>query len=432
MPDPAPVAPPQSVTGRDRLPAVALAAFWLGSRVLLIWIWLVAEFIATGDVRYYFSKIANLGTVGLDQTFYEYPTPVTWVLSIPYLASGGSELGYLIAYVGFMIIIDAAFTIALWRAGGDRPGRAVYFWLIFVVCIGPLTYLRFDLIPAVLAGGALLALRRFPALSGVLTGFGAAVKLWPALLIAALAAPRSARRPALIGFAAAGVGLAVISLVAGGWQRLISPLAWQSGRGLQIEALWATPLMLARIGDPTTWTIDMSRFQAFEVFGPGNEAMIIVSNLATVIGLGVIIALCVRAFRAGGQPSALGIGLLMIAIVAVMIVTNKTFSPQYLLWLGGPVAALGVLHRGDRPLLDRLGVTVLVLAVLTHLIYPVLYYQGLLDPRVSPGLIAGTLVLAIRNVAILVFTIAVCRRAWVALAPTQRRPAESETVTPPG
>ncbi|WP_152362778.1 glycosyltransferase 87 family protein [Microlunatus speluncae] len=402
------------MTGKDRLSSIALAAFWLGSRVLLIWIWLVAEFIATGDVRYYFSKIANLGNVGLSETFYEYPTPVTWILSIPYLLSGGNEIGYVVAYIGFMIIIDAAFTIALWRAGGDRPGRAVYFWLIFVVCVGPLTYLRFDLIPAVLAGGALLALRRVPALAGVLTGIGAAIKLWPALLIAALAAPKAGRRPALIGFAAAGFGLALISLVAGGWQRLISPLGWQSGRGLQIEAVWATPLMLARLADPTTWTIEMSKFQAFEVFGPGNEIMIIVSNVATVLGLAVIIALCVRAFRVA-EPSLLGIGLLLIAIVAIMIVTNKTFSPQYLLWLGGPVAALGVLHRGDQPLLDRLGVSVLALAVLTHLIYPVLYYQGMLDPQTSPGMIAGTVVLAIRNVAILIFTIAVCRRAWVAL-----------------
>ncbi|MFC7623755.1 glycosyltransferase 87 family protein [Microlunatus sp. GCM10028923] len=422
MPEPVPATRPAPTTLIDRLPSIGLAAFWLGSRLLILGVWLNAEYIATGDVGYYFGKIANLGRVGLDQTFLEYPTPVTWILSIPYLLSGGNQSGYIVGYVGFMIIIDAAFTIALWRAAGDRPGRAVYFWLIFIVCVGPLAYLRFDLIPAVLAGGALLALRRVPALSGVLTGIGAAIKLWPALLIAALAAPKQARRPALIGFAVAGFGLALISLIAGGWQRLISPLAWQSGRGLQIESVWATPLMLGRIGDPTTWTIDMSPYQAFEVYGPGNEIMVAISNLATVAGLVVIVALCIRAYRAT-EPSLLGIGLVMIAIVALMIITNKTFSPQYLLWLGGPVAALGVLHRGDRRLLNLLGVSVLVLAVLTHLIYPVLYYMGLLDPQVSAGLIAGTVVLAVRNVAILAFTVAVCRQAWIALAPAPVRPA---------
>lgn len=425
MPEPASATRPARRSLTDRLPSLGLAAFWLGSRFTVLWVWLNAEYIATGDVGYYFGKIANLGRVGLDQTFLEYPTPVTWILSIPYLLSGGNQSGYIVGYVGFMIIIDAAFTTALWRAAGDRPTRAVYFWLIFIVCVGPLAYLRFDLIPAVLAGGALLALRRVPALSGVLTGIGAAIKLWPALLIAALAAPKQGRRPALIGFAIAGFGLALISLIAGGWQRLISPLAWQSGRGLQIESVWATPLMLGRIADPSTWTIDMSPYQAFEVYGPGNDLMVAISNVATVAGLIMIVALCVRAYRAT-EPSLLAVGLVMIAIVALMIITNKTFSPQYLLWLGGPVAALGVLHRGDRRLLDLLGISVLVLAVLTHLIYPVLYYLGLLDPEVSAGLVAGTLVLAVRNVAILVFTVAVCRRAWTALAP------EPEVVRTPG
>jgi len=424
------------VANRDRLSSIGLALFWLGSRTLMIWIWLAVEYIATGDVGYYFSRIADLGRAGLGQTFLEYPTPVTWILAIPYGLTGGDQAGYIAGYVGFMIIIDAAFTLALWRAGGDRPGRAVYFWLIFVFCVGPLAYLRFDLIPAVLAGGALLALLRLPALSGVLTGVGAAVKLWPALLIAALAAPRQGRRPALIGFAAAGFGLALISLIAGGWQRLVSPLAWQSGRGLQIESVWATPLMLARLTDPATWTIDMSPFQAFEVYGPGNQVMITISNLATLAGLAVIVLLCVRAFRSAnagtGQPNLLGIGLLVIAIVAVMIVTNKTFSPQYLLWLGGPVAALGVLHRGDRPLLDALGIGTLVLAVLTHLIYPILYYQGLLDTRVNGGMVAGTLVLAVRNLAVLAFTVEVCRRAWLALGPAadRDRPAAAATDRP--
>src|SRR5699024_7730203 len=37
------------------------------------------------------------------------------------------------------------------------------------------------------------------------------------------------------------------------------------------------------------------------------------------------------------------IGLLVMAIVLVMIVTNKTFSPQYVAWLGGPAASL-LLH----------------------------------------------------------------------------------------
>ena len=51
-----------------------------------------------------------------------------------------------------------------------------------MLLIGPLSYLRFDILPAVLAGAALLYARRVPWVTGALTGLGAAIKLWPALL----------------------------------------------------------------------------------------------------------------------------------------------------------------------------------------------------------------------------------------------------------
>ena len=60
-----------------------------------------------------------------------------------------------------------------------------------------------------------------------------------------------------------------------------------------------------------------------------------------------------------------------------MIVTNKTLSPQYLLWLGGPVAALLLLrHRAtpaERRAIRHTAYALLALALLTHLVYPLLY-----------------------------------------------------------
>ena len=202
-----------------------------------------------GDVFYYHRKINALFAAGLDRTLYEYPTPVVWILWLPYGASFGSRVGYLIAFVVFMLALDALFTYALWRATGRRHDTAIDFWLIFVPLIGPLSYLRFDMLPAVLAGGALLAARRKPWVTGALTGLGAAIKLWPALLIGAFLSYRSDRRPAGVAFVIVGFGLALISLIFGGWSRLISPLTWQSDRGLQIESIWATPLMLARAAE---------------------------------------------------------------------------------------------------------------------------------------------------------------------------------------
>ena len=395
-----------------------LLTAWILTRLLVLLVLALAERFVVGDVFYYHRKIRALFDVGLGRTLNEYPTPVTWILWLPYGAAGGNRTGYLVAFVVFMLALDATFTWGLWRSAGRRHEVALDFWLLFVLLIGPLSYLRFDILPAVLAGGALLLARRRPWLTGALTGLGAAVKLWPALLVGAFLAHRRTRRPTASGFVLVGFGLALVSLLAGGWARLVSPLTWQSDRGLQIESIWATPVMVARAVSPDRWLVDISKYQAYEVFGPGVGPLLGLSTLATVLGLVVIVALLVRAYR-HPQPSAVAVGLVILATVAVMTVTNKTLSPQYLLWLGGPVAALLLLRRDDHPAdqrtVGRLARQLLALALLTHLVYPLLY-DGFLGRQGHVMIVVSTLVTAVRNVFLVVFTVQACRIAWSRLA----------------
>ena len=390
------------------------------------------ESFVVGDVFYYWRKIAALWSVGLPSTLNEYPTPVVWLLTLPYVASAGFRVGYLIAFVVLMLAVDAVFTLMLFRASGRRRGVAVDFWLAFVFLVGPLGYLRFDLIPAVLAGAALLLARTRPWVTGALTGLGAALKLWPALLYGAFLAPRASRKPVSWGFWGVGIGLAALSLVFGGFRRLVSPLTWQSDRGLQVESLWSTPLMVARALNPTHWTVEMSRYQAFEIFGPGVDPYQTASSVATVLGLIMIALLFARAFRSV-EPSPRAVGLVMLAVIAIMIVTNKTLSPQYLLWLGGPTASLLFLdrHRIDAgsgvrdresAAIDGLARQLLVLALLTHLVYPLLYDQLLYLHGNQVTLLVATAITALRNLALLVFAVAACRAAWVALGRRRPRP----------
>jgi hypothetical protein len=392
----------------------AIVIGWLATRLLMLVILAGFERFVVGDVFYYHRKINALFTAGLDRTLYEYPTPVVWILWLPYGASLGSRVGYLVAFVIFMLALDAVFCYALWRATGRRHDSAIDFWLIFVPLIGPLAYLRFDMLPAVLAGGALLAARRKPWVTGALTGLGAAIKLWPALLIGAFLSYRSDRRPAGVAFVIVGFGLALISLIFGGWSRLISPLTWQSDRGLQIESIWATPLMLARAARPDHWIVDISQYQAYEIFGPGTNVWVVISSVATVLGLAVIILLTIRAFRhAGSTPTAIGFAVL--ATVAIMTITNKTLSPQYLLWVGGPMAAM-LAYRpqatpDEQPVISRIAGQALILALLTQLVYP-LFYDSYLGRHGQAMIILSTIVTTIRNLALVVFTVEVCRLAW--------------------
>jgi hypothetical protein len=395
---------------------------WFITRLLMLVILASFERFVVGDVFYYQHKISALFTVGLDRTLFEYPTPVVWILWLPYGASFGNRVGYLVAFVIFMLVLDALFTYALWRATGRRHNTAIDFWLIFVPLIGPLSYLRFDMLPAVLAGGALLAARRKPWVTGALTGLGAAIKLWPALLIGAFLSYRADRRQAGITFAIVGFGLALISLIFGGWARLISPLTWQSNRGLQIESIWATPLMLARAVRPEHWLVDISQYQAYEIFGPGVATWITISNVATVLGLVLIILLTVRAFRYDGS-TPVAIGFVIVATVAIMTITNKTLSPQYLLWLGGPMAGLLVLRPHASPEeqtpINRMAGQLLILALLTQLVYP-LFYDGYLGRQGEMMIILSTIVTAVRNIALMFFTVESCWLAWRMLAAPAR------------
>ena len=394
--------------------ARAIVVGWLVNRTLILLLLAAIERYIAGDVFYYWRKLGQLSEAGLDQTLVEYPTPVVWILQLPYFATGGLRTGYLIGFVVFMVLLDAVFTYTLYRAAGRRHDRSVDFWLLFVFLLGALVYLRFDMLPAVLAGGALLAARRRPWITGMLTGLGAAVKLWPALLIPPFLAYKPDRRPAGVAFVVVGFGLAAVSLLAGGMRRLFSPLTWQSDRGLQIEAVWSVPLMVARTVRPDTWGVEMSRYQAYEIFGPGVQLWVGVSNVATVVGLAALAVLFVRAFRAGGG-TPVAVAFLVLTTIAVTIVTNKTLSPQYLLWLAGPGAALVLLRRqaapAERPAVRHTAYALLALALVTHLVYPVLY-PSLLGGNGTVMLAVATVVTATRNLGLLLFTGYLAGRAW--------------------
>ena len=58
-----------------------------------------------------------------------------------------------------------------------------------------------------------------------------------------------------------------------------------------------------------------------------------------------------------------------------------------------------------------MAVQLLVLALLNHLVYPLLY-DGFLGRHGHAMIVVSTLVTALRNVALVLFTVEVCRMAW--------------------
>jgi len=399
---------PQAIVAQGRY---SIAMRWLLSRALTLAILVFGhESDVTGDVKYYARSLHQLFEGGgLRNTLQEYPLPVFVVILPQFLLGFLNEVAFSILFALSMLIVDAVFTGFLWRGDRRRRGDATNLWLWFVPAIGPLAYFRFDLVPAMLAGGAILAAIRRPAMAGALTACGAALKLWPVVMLPAFLIRQGDRRRVLAGFFGAGVLIGGIALAAGGLSRTLSPLRWQSARGLQIESIAATPLMLARMVHPVgTWDVHVSQYKAFEIFGPGVHLASQLTTVLTVLGGLLLMTLWWRAHSAPA-PSAETLGWIFLATALIVTVTNKTLSPQYLLWLGGPAAALAV-RAPANPAVRTFARVLLVTAVATQLVFP-LGYNALLKTHSLMPLVA--LDLAARNLLLLWLTWYAVRQVWI-------------------
>jgi hypothetical protein len=389
--------------------ARSIALIWIASRAAMLVVLGLVGGPVTGDVRYYARSLHSMFYGGsLRLTLQEYPVPVLGIMVPQFLIGALSTVAFAFLFVASMLAVDAVFTAFLWRMTGRRLSPAVTFWLLFLPAMGALAYFRFDLVPAVLTGAAVLAMVRRPRWTGVLTGIGVALKLWPVVMLPVFLLRRTGRATVLVAFAITTGVLAVVSLAVAGYGRLVSPINWQGARGLQIESVPALPLMLARTVHPHgIWSVRTSTYKATEIFGSGVHAIVIASAALTAAALLALAWLWMRCRRA---PELTTLGWLILTAAAVLTVTNKTLSPQYILWLGGPVAALFVLAPNDAAV-RRIARLLIVLSVCTQFIYPI-WYGRLVN--VGWATLPMTLLLTVRNGLL-------CWLAWLAGAEVVRR-----------
>lgn len=407
---------------------LALALLFMLTRVVNFWLWMhpAANFVAN-DVSYYsfFTWCLDEGLAQGNETcvasetglgiMAEYPLPAQWFLQGIYFLAGSYD-EYFRWFTGFMALLDALVAVSLFRR---RNVNGALIWILFTAACGPIMYFRFDLVPAALVAWACLLLAIRPYLAGAFIAAGAAVKLWPALLALPLMAPNPLRRGAgrsrLVGFLVTGVALGTSSLVLGGWGRSISPLVWQSRRGLQMESVPATPLMFLRtFTDSDAWPVFLSEWNALELQGPGVELLLQVSSVMTIGWVVLTVVLAWRLLRRWPQQSAaLHESMLLVVLASVLatIVANKTLSPQYVLWLAGPLAVLFM--SGSSPWLRTplrvIGIALIVIAGLTQYTYPWATYGIMGMPNGAPF---ETSMLILRNLLLLGVTAYAIHLAW--------------------
>jgi hypothetical protein len=324
----------------------------------------------------------------------------------------GALLGsYTVAWALIVVAADAvAFAILVGTGRSAGRATAAWFWLVFIALLGPVGLYRLDGFTVAMAIPALLWLVGRPWLASLLLSAATWMKVWPAaLLAAALVTVR--RRGAIIGGAVALSAATVAAVVvAGGAEYVLGFVGDQTTRGLQVEAPVSTPYVWAAMlgidGAGVYYDADLLTFQV-----TGAEVDVVIAVMTPLLLLcvgGAAVLGAVQAWR--GAHFAVLFPPLALALVAGFVAVNKVGSPQYLCWFAPALVLALVLDR--RRWIAPASVA-LAMALLTQLIYPVLYH-GILQPQLVP-----VAILSVRNLALIAFFVWMTVR--VARVPTRAR-----------
>ena len=339
-----------------------------------------------------------------------YPAGAIVPMLVAALGGTGGDSAYPQAWAAMITVLDAVAVAFLLRA--RRPGRpqdgttttGAWWWLAFLVLLGPVAMGRLDAVIApVVVVGLSIALNH-PRITSALLTAAAWVKVAPgALLIALFVAVRRPWRSVVVP--AAIVSVVVVGTVAafGGTPHVASFLTEQEERGLQIESPGATPWLVAGLFTSTITRYLNEPIVTWEIKGPGTQ------GAADVLGALFFLALAAAALLLWWRREQLGArmwsggtdrtellvrGAMLLTLA--MLVFNKVGSPQYIGWLAPPVAvALALRLPGWR----TTAWLTLVTAGATQVVFPWFYSEVIAG---GPG---TTLTLAARNIALVVLLV---------------------------
>lgn len=355
-----------------RLALVSLVFVFLATRLACVWF---ADHpkeyehrgSIIGDVtlyQYWGERVVDHSLVPYRDVRIEYPPG-----SLPFIVGPAlvPRSAYRPTFIAIMLLVDAAGLIGLFRLVG-RSGSMLgpWLWVLLLPLLGPVAYLRFDLVPAVATIWALerVSRRRWTG-AGAWLGFGIVAKLYPAVLLPPLAfSPR--RKPIARGVAIVLI-VALIPFAAWATALTRSVLRYHLDRGIEIESVWGALMLLwSKVGLGVR--MDFS-FESLNVVSSVSSELKIVAAVAILAGLAGATWAAARvapALRDDALPDV------MFATLAIVVSLATVLSPQYILWLVAPGAAAVCSPRS----VVRGPVLLLApVAVLTQAIYPFLFVR---------------------------------------------------------
>lgn len=373
---------------------------WLLTRALIA---AQVEFWHPGGPEYQDVNVYEMWSNGIVSTHalpventWQYPPGAAFLMLIPRI--GGGSFGT--EFVVLMLLFDlVGFWLISRFAREERRDTGVWVWLLAMPMLFSLPVLRFDLAPTVLAMGALLVIHRRPAWFGALAGIGGMFKVWPLFV---LFGEWDRRRLLRSVGAALTITVAIFAVSEIAFSGSLRFLTNQGDRGLQVEAVAATPWYVRQVVTGKELPV-AQRYGTNEIASSTGDA---IGKSLDLVALAVFAAAAIwwwlrqREIQRGRRDLT-DVALsrdFVFTVVLLFIVVSRVLSPQYLIWMVGLCAIVLTSRRTRvaRPAWIVLGAIVLTAGL----------YQ-------SPGNFV------IRNTALLVAAI----DASIAMALAVRRPA---------
>ncbi|MGW2820235.1 glycosyltransferase 87 family protein [Streptomyces sp. NPDC001443] len=382
-------------TGAGRSP-VWLPVAWAATRLpLLLFVFKVSVFPGpdvTSDVSVIYQgwyEVLRHGTFPLSDVTWQYPPAAALAILSPGLLP---FLPYPTAFFVLAVLADLLVLLLL-RYAGPRARRSplgAWAWVAGAALLGPTLYARYDVMVTAVAVASLLAGTRHPRVMGALAGFGALVKVWPALLLVG-----AVRRRAWVAAAVTAAGVALVASVA--MPGAFAFLTFQRDRGTEVESLGSLVFHVAR---HFGWSGRvLLNYGSVEFLGPYVDVVSTAALALTGAAFGWLLLwrLMATRLRPHTLPDA--------ALVAVLlfVVTSRVISPQYLVWLVG-VAAVCLCHRDTR--MRPPAALILAAAPVTVLEFPLWFDHVVSSDRL------GVTLLFVRNGLLVAATVVAAVRLW--------------------
>lgn len=350
----------------------------------------------------------------------EYPPVSLLFFLIPRLFAS-SESGYHIAFAAQTLLLDLLGLVMLRslarRLGYSERGTFVAATAM-LLAFGPMAIDHFDFVVGVLTLAAVYAfIRGWHSGAWFILGLAAMTKIFP-VVIAPLFALYLWRRGDYraiwnggIVFGATLVAAAAPFLIKG-FEGFANSFTYHSERGLQIESTYASAILLGDQGGIGNAGLDFNH-GAWNLSGSLPDALARFSPLITAILL-ILLYNFYGWFQISRGLSGEPVHerwLITFAALAVILfmLSNKVFSPQYMLWLY-PLAAVSV---GNRRI--TFGAAFAVIVFLTQEIYPY-GYPGAIGRWVNDHIFPTDYLDLVRKETYAVYLLAARNAAFAGLA----------------